>query len=146
MLKDLINEDLKCYMKQKNVAALNAVKLLKTDIKKTEVDTMTVLDDEGVVKILKKQMKMRKESIEQYTAAGRTDLVQNEEEELKYLIKYLPQEMSDDQLKVIIEQVVSELNATTSKDFGKVMKEVLARTKGKADNSKISGILKGLLH
>ncbi|HQO13565.1 MAG TPA: GatB/YqeY domain-containing protein, partial [Petrotogaceae bacterium] len=69
MLKDLINEDLKCYMKQKNVAALNAVKLLKTDIKKTEVDTMTVLDDEGVVKVLKKQMKMRKESIEQYTAA-----------------------------------------------------------------------------
>ena len=145
MLKDLINEDLKCYMKQKNVAALNAVKLLKTDIKKTEVDTMTVLDDEGVVKILKKQMKMRKESIEQYTAAGRTDLVQNEEEELKYF-KVSSQEMSDDQLKVIIDQVISELNATSSKDFGKVMKEVLARTKGKADNSKISGILKGLLH
>ncbi|MDY6895878.1 MAG: GatB/YqeY domain-containing protein [Thermotogota bacterium] len=146
MLKDILNNDLKKYMKEKNTLALNAVRSIISEIKNKEVEKGAELTEEEIVQLIKKQIKMREDSIEQFEKADRNDLAEKERKELEILQGYLPEQLSDEELRKIIEETINEVNATSKKDFGKVMKLVIQKVQGRADGKKISEILSTLLN
>jgi len=146
MLKDVLNKDLKKYMKEKNTLALNAVRSIISEIKNKEVEKGAELTEEEIVQLIRKQIKMREDSIEQFERADRNDLAEKEKKELEILQEYLPEQLSDEELRKIIEETINEANATSKKDFGKVMKLVIQKVQGRADGKKISEILSTLLN
>jgi len=145
MIKEELMTDMKNFMKEKNQAALNAVKLLNAEIKKIEIDTRKTLDDEKIIGIINKQIKMRKDSITQFENAGRPELAENEKLEITFLEKYLPKQMTDEELGNEIRKIIAELNITEAKQFGLAMKETIKRVGSKADNSRISSAIKEIL-
>lgn len=138
MLKDQLNGDLKKYLKEKNTVALNSVRSVITEIKNQEVEKGKELSDEEIMKLIKKQVKMREDSIEQFEKAGRIDLVDKEKKELELLKEYLPEELSEEELNKIVEETIKEVNASSKKDFAKVMKAVMQKAQGRADGKKIN--------
>ncbi|SHF28339.1 hypothetical protein SAMN02745164_02164 [Marinitoga hydrogenitolerans DSM 16785] len=142
-LKSKLNDDMKKFMKEKNSKALNAIKILKTEIKKVEVEKQKELNDEEILTIIRKQIKMRRDSIEQYSNAGRIDLVEEEKYELEILQQYLPPELSDEEIESLIKKVISELGENAK--FGQVMGKVMKELKGKADGNKVKSIVKKVL-
>ncbi|ABX31690.1 conserved hypothetical protein [Petrotoga mobilis SJ95] len=146
MLKDVLNKDLKKYMKEKNTLALNAVRSIISEIKNKEVEKAAELTEEEIVQLIRKQIKMREDSIEQFERADRNDLAEKERKEAEILQGYLPEQLSDEELRKIIEETITEVNATSKKDFGKVMKLVIQKVQGRADGKKISEILSTLLN
>lgn len=145
MLKEQLNEDLKKFMKAKNPIALNTVRLVIADIKNKEIEKNSELTDEEILQIIRKQIKTREDSIQQFKSAGRDDLANKEAQEIEILKKYLPEGLSDEELEKIIKETIKELNASSKKDFGKVIKEVIAKVQGRADNKKISELISKLL-
>ncbi|MBO8160558.1 MAG: GatB/YqeY domain-containing protein [Thermosipho sp. (in: Bacteria)] len=144
MLKEKIMQDLKSAMKERNEIKVRVLRLLNSAIKNFEVEKMKEATDEEIGKLILKEMKKRQEAIEAYKNAGREDLSLEEEKELEVLKLYAPKMLSEEEIKIIVKNVIEELNAT-QKDFGKVMKEVMGKIKGKADGSLVSKVVKELL-
>lgn len=144
MLKEKIFEDLKKSMKERNEIKTRVLRLLNSAIKNFEVEKMDKATDEDIEKIILKEMKKRQESIEAYKNANREDLALEEEKELEILKEYAPKMLSEEEIREIIKKTIEEINATP-KDFGKVMKEVMAKLKGKADGSMVSKVVKEIL-
>ncbi|GAB6189275.1 GatB/YqeY domain-containing protein [Marinitoga arctica] len=142
-LKLKLTDDLKKYMKEKNTKALNAIKLLKAEIKKNEVEKQRELKGDEIISLIRKQIKMRQDSISQYEAAGRTDLVEEEKYELNILKEYLPLEMSDEDLEKIIKRIIAELGENAK--FGQVMGKAMKELKGSVDGNRVNAIVKKLL-
>ena len=145
-LKDRITEDMKTAMRAKDAARLLTIRGLLAAIKQREVDERIVLDDTAVVTIVDKLIKQRKDSITQFAAAGRTDLVDKESAELLVLESYLPQRLSADEITAEVAAVVAEVGATGPGDMGKVMAAVKARLAGKAEMSLVSAAVKQALN
>ena len=145
-LRETISNDIKDAMRAKDSAKLNALRMVQSAFKNREIELRPepMSEDEHLA-ILKKLVKQRKESIEQYAAAKRQDLVDNETAELKLLELYLPAQLSREQIEKVVGEVMTALNATTVKDMGAVMKEVQARTAGSADNKIVSEVIKAKL-
>lgn len=145
-LRDQITTDIKEAMRAKDMAKLNALRMVQSAFKNREIELRPepMSEDEHIA-ILKKLAKQRKESIEQYKAANRQDLVDGEAAELKLLETYLPAQMSREQIEKVVSDVMTALNATSVKDMGAVMKEVQARTAGSADNKTVSEVVKAKL-
>lgn len=141
MLKEQLNEDLKKFMKAKNPIALNTVRLVIADIKNKEIEKNSELTDEEILQIIRKQIKTREDSIQQFKSAGRDDLANKEAQEIEILKKYLPEDLTDEELDKIIQETIKELNASSKKDFGRVIKEVIQKVQGRADNKKISELI-----
>ena len=141
MLKEKLNEDLKKYMKEKNTLALNTVRLVIAEIKNKEVEKNSEITDEEILQIIRKQIKMREDSIQQFRSANREDLAEKEAQELEILKNYLPEDLTDEELDKIIQGTIKELNASSKKDFGRVIKEVIQKVQGRADNKKISELI-----
>ncbi|MGB4458268.1 MAG: GatB/YqeY domain-containing protein [Defluviitoga tunisiensis] len=141
MLKEKLNEDLKKYMKEKNTLALNTVRLVIAEIKNKEVEKNSEITDEEILQIIRKQIKMREDSIQQFRSANREDLANKEAQELEILKNYLPEDLTDEELDKIIQETIKELNASSKKDFGRVIKEVIQKVQGRADNKKISELI-----
>jgi len=144
LLKEKISEDLKQAMKERNEIKTRVLRLLNSAIKNFEVEKMGIATDDEVEKIILKEMKKRQESIQAYKNANREDLAAEEEEELEILKEYAPKMLSEKEIREIVKKTIDEINATP-KDFGKVMKEVMAKVKGKADGSLVSKVVKELL-
>ncbi|KAF2955039.1 GatB/YqeY domain-containing protein [Marinitoga sp. 38H-ov] len=142
-LKAKLNEDLKKYMKEKNTKALNAIKILKTEIKKAEIEKLDELNDEEILSLIRKQIKMRQDSIQQYKEANREDLVEEEEYELNILKEYLPPELSDEELEKIIKNIIEELGENAK--FGQVMGKAMKELKGKVDGNRVNSMVKKFL-
>ncbi|WGS64800.1 GatB/YqeY domain-containing protein [Marinitoga aeolica] len=142
-LKTKLNDDMKKYMKAKNTKALNAIKILKTEIKKAEVEKQRELNEDEMMSLIRKQIKMRQDSIQQYREANREDLVEEEEYELNILKEYLPPEMSDEELENIIKNIIADLGENVK--FGQAMGKVMKELKGKVDGSRVNSIVKKLL-
>jgi len=121
---------------------LECIRFLQAAIKKQEVDTRKDLDDAAVTAILMNLSKQRRDSIEQFKKGGREDLVAKEEAELKILQAYLPEQMSIDELKNVIEAAIKETNATGMKEMGLVIKATMAKVAGKAEGSVVSDLVK----
>ena len=141
-LKARITEDMKTAMRAKDSARLGAIRLLLAAIKQREVDERIELDDMQVIETIEKMLKQRRDSISQYQAANRQDLVDVEEFEVKVLHEYLPQALTEDEVNALLEKVVADTGATGIKDMGKVMAAIKPLVLGRADMGKISGLIK----
>jgi len=144
-LKEQITEDMKTAMRAKDVERLGTVRLLLAAIKQKEVDERVVVDDVAVVAIVDKLIKQRKDSIEAFQKAARTDLADKEAAEMKILLAYLPARMSADEVSAAVKAIVAELGATGPGDMGKVMGAVKTQLAGKADMGQVSAAVKAAL-
>ncbi len=144
-LKDQITEDMKTAMRAKDAARLLTIRGLLAACKQREVDERIVLDDAAVVAIIDKLVKQRKDSITQFAAGNRADLVDKESAELKVLEAYLPQRLGADEVAAEVASIVAELGAVGPGDMGKVMGAVKMRLAGKADMALVSAAVKKAL-
>jgi uncharacterized protein YqeY len=145
-LREQIRDDMKEAMKAKDSARLNALRMVQAAFKNREIELRPeAMSEDECLSVIKRQVKQRKESIEQYQAANRDDLVQAETAELKLLETYMPAQMGREQIEQIITQTIADLGAKTMKDMGGVIKEVIARTSGSADNKIVSEVVKARL-
>lgn len=144
-LKDTINSDLIANMKSKTSFNVKVLRGLNAAIKQVEVDSKKEVSEDQVLSILQKQIKQRKESLKIYSENSRKDLADIEERELNLLKGYLPEQMPEEQLNLLIERVISDLKATSMKDMGTVMSIVKPLTAGKADPAKIFSLIRSKL-
>ena len=144
-LKEQITEDMKTAMRAKDAARLLTIRGLLAALKQREVDERIELDDAAVIAIVDKLVKQRKDSITQFTAGGRTDLVEKEAAELTVLEGYLPQRMGADEVNAAVAAIVTQLGASGPGDMGKVMGAVKAQLAGKADMALVSAAVKQAL-
>ena len=144
-LKDRITDDMKTAMRAKDADRLGTIRMLLAACKQKEVDERVVLDDAAVVGLVDKLIKQRKDSIEAFRKAERTDLADKEEAELRVLQAYLPQRMSEEEVLAEVKGIVAELGASGPGDMGKVMGVVKTRLAGKAEMSAVSAAVKTAL-
>lgn len=145
MIQETIENDLKAAQKQKEVLSVSVLRLALAAIHNQEIEKKEKLTDEEVVKVLRNEVKQRKESIEAFRKGKREELVSKEEEELKILSKYLPQELSVEELEKITSEVISSPGACPLSDFGKVMGQVMERVKGRGDGAVVAKVVKDRL-
>ncbi|HYG32015.1 MAG TPA: GatB/YqeY domain-containing protein [Methylophilaceae bacterium] len=141
-LRAQITEDMKTAMRAKDTARLGAIRLLQAAIKQREVDERIELDDTQVIEVIEKMLKQRRDSITQYKAANRQDLVDVEEFEVSVLQGYLPQQLTEAEVSELLDKVVADTGASGMKDMGKVMAAIKPLVTGRADMGKISGLIK----
>ena len=144
-LKEQITEDMKNAMRAKDTARLGTIRLLLAAIKQKEVDERIELDDAAVVAIIEKLIKQRKDSISQFQAAKRDDLVAIENAELIVLQAYMPEQMSEAEVAAVVAKAVAEVGASGPQDMGKVMGLVKSQLAGKADMGVVSAQVKAAL-
>ena len=141
-----IDQDLKQAMLAKDETKLSTIRMLKSAMKYAAIDKPgAVFGDAEAMVVIQKQIKQRRESIQQFTEAGRADLSSKEEAELKILEGYLPKQLADVELKTIVENEVKAQGASTKKDFGRMMKHLNEKLAGGADNKRLSELLGQLL-
>ena len=141
-LKDRITEDMKAAMRARQAERLSAIRLLLAAIKQREIDSRAEADDAAVLAIVEKLIKQRKDSIAQFGAGGRADLVAKETAEVDVLAAYLPQQMSEAEVGAAIDAAISELGATGPAAMGKVMGLLKPRLAGRADIGQVSAVVK----
>jgi len=144
-LKEQITEDMKSAMRAKEAERLGTIRLLLAAIKQREVDERITVDDAGIIAIIEKLIKQRKDSIEQFQKAGRTDLVDQESKELAILQAYMPAQLSAAEVQSAIQKVIADLGASVPQDMGKVIGALKAQLAGKADMGMVSGLVKAAL-
>lgn len=144
-LKERLADDLKSAMKNKDTIRKNVVQLVRAGVLQVEKDNKVTLDDNGVLEVVAKQLKQRKDSLPDYEKSGRDDLIAELKAEMDVLMEYLPKQLSADELEEIIKESISKLGAESMKDMGKVMADVKAKTIGRADGRMINEIAKKLL-
>ena len=142
MLKAQIIDDMKAAMKSGEKARLGVIRLITAAIKQREVDERIELDDEQVLIVLDKMVKQRRDSIRQYTDAGREDLAAIEEAEVEIIQAYLPAALSEDEIVAIVEAAIAQTGASSMADMGKVMGIVKPQVQGLGDMGAVSGIVK----
>ena len=145
MLKQHIQDDMKTAMKAGEKQRLGVIRLILTAIKQIEVDQRIVLDDVQVIAVLDKMLKQRRDSIAQYTAAGRTDLADVESAEVVIIQSYMPQALTDAEIDALVEQAIAEVGASTIADMGKVMALLKPKMQGRADMGAVSARIKAKL-
>ena len=140
-----LKKDMIDAMKAKDKDRLTVIRMLKAALDKERIDKKIEITDEVFISVLEKQVKMRNDSIEEFKKAGREELVEKTLGELEVLKKYLPEELSEDEVMGIINDAITKLEATTMKDMGKVMSEVSPKVKGRYDMKEVSSIIKSKL-
>ena len=144
-LQEQLKSELKTAMLAKDKARVGTIRLLMAEIKQKEVDTRTVLNDEEIIAVLTKMVKQRKDSISQFEAAGRQDLVDVESAEITVLQAFLPQPLSEAEIDALIDSTVTQLAATGMQDMGKVMNALRPQLQGRADMGLVSAKIKARL-
>ena len=144
-LKTQLTEDMKTAMRAKDQVSLSTIRLINAAIKQFEVDERTEADDAKVISILTKMVKQRKDSAKIYTEAGRQDLADKENAEIEILNRYLPQMMSAEEIKTVVEAAIAETGASGMADMGKVMGVLKTHLAGKADMGEVNKVLKAAL-
>ncbi len=141
-LKETLLQDMKEAMKQKDSIRKNTVQLVRSGILQLEKDNKIELDDDGVIDVIVKELKKRRDSLPDFEKSGRTDLVDNLNKEIEILMNYLPQQLSEQEVTVIVADTINELGANSMKDMGKVMAALTPKLKGRADNKIVSELVK----
>ena len=144
-LKERLADDLKSAMKNKEVVRKNVVQMVRAAVLQVEKDNKVTLDDEGVLEVIAKQMKQRRDSLPDYEKSGRDDLIAELKAEMDVLTEYLPEQLTREELVVIVEEAVKATGASSMKDMGKIMAAVMPQTKGRADGRLINEFAKELL-
>jgi uncharacterized protein YqeY len=141
-LNERINSDMVAFMKSKDSFSLGVVRMVKGAIQLEKINLKRDLNDEEVIAVLSKQIKMRNDSINEFTKAGRDDLVEQYKKEIEVLNKYMPEQLSSDEVEKIIDEAFAKINPTSGKDMGLIMKEVSPKLKGRADMGKVNALIK----
>ena len=146
-LKEQLTEDMKTAMKAKEAGKqrLGVIRLVRGAVRQLEIDGKKELDDAGVLAVLSKEVKQRRDSIEEFRKGGREDLVKQNEEEIAILMEYLPQQLSEDEVRSLVKEAVEASGASTAKDMGKVMKVLMPKVKGRADGKLVNDLVRGML-
>ncbi|MDD5216548.1 MAG: GatB/YqeY domain-containing protein [Candidatus Omnitrophica bacterium] len=145
-LEEKISQDLVAAMKAKAELTLSTLRMTKAAITNYRIEKKKEkLDDQDVITILQKQVKQRRESIENFEKAGRQDLADKEKKEMDVLNVYLPQQLNDDEIKALVQKAIGDSQSKSKDDVGKVMKVLMPMVKGKADGRKVNEIVAGLL-
>ena len=144
---DTLMNDMKTAMKAHDMKSVNAIRGVIAKAKDLTVNAGKEMTDDAVLSVIAKGVKQREESIAQFTAAGRAELAASEKEEMDFLKKYLPAQLSEEEVAAVVSATIADLGATSKKDMGRVMKEVMARVKGQADGKLVSKLVgAGLPH
>lgn len=144
-LKDLLMDDLKVAMREKDAVRKSVVTMLRAAVKQVEVDQRIELDDEAIIDIIAKQIKQKNNAIVEFKNGDRQDLVDLTEKEIDILMKYLPEQLSEDEVLKIVQEAIESTGAASMKDMGKVMGIVTNATKGKADGKLVADLVKKAL-
>ena len=144
-LQEQLRDELKEAMKASDKLKVSVIRLLQSAIQYKEIDLGRELSDEEVVAVVGSGIKQRRESIKLYQEGGRNDLADKETQELELLSQYLPPQMTDDDLRQVIQRAIEETGASSPKDLGKVMKTVMSQVKGQADGSLVSQLAREFL-
>ena len=124
---------------------LSVIRLVRGAVRQQEIDGKKELSDEDVLAVISKEVKQRRDSIEDFQKGGRDDLVAEAEAEIAILMEYLPEQLSEDEVRSLVKEAVAKSGATSPKDMGKVMKELMPKVKGRADGKLVNGIVKEFL-
>lgn len=141
-IKEKLQQDMKTAMKAKDTARLSTIRMINSAIKNKEIDARGELSDTDVEAVIVSAVKQRRDSVEQFKAGNRQDLVDKEEAEIQVLMGYLPEQMGEDDIKKIVAEAIAEAGAQSAKDMGKVMKVLMPKVKGKADGGLVNRIVK----
>ena len=141
-LKQLITDDMKLALKAQDKSALKAIRMILGAIKQKEIDDRIDLNDNQVMVVIQKMVKQRKDSISQFSDAGRTDLVEVEEAELSIINNYMPKQLSEEEIEVAVAKAINDSGADSMKDMGKLMGILKGQLDGKADMGQVSQIIK----
>lgn len=144
-LKEKLMEDLKTSMKNKDTVRKNTITMVRAAIKQIEVDQRIELKDEKILEIISKQLKEKKNAIEDFKKGQRQDLVDLTQKEMDILLEYLPKQLTKEEIKEIVVSTIAEVNAESMKDIGLVMKSAMPKVKGKADGNTVNKIAREIL-
>lgn len=145
MSLEKIESDLKVAMKEKNEIKLGTLRMLKAAVKNKEIDKRQPLSDQEILEVIQKQVKQRKDSIAEFQKANRQDLLQKETAEVAVLEQYLPKQLSESELKVIVQNAIQSTGAKSKADMGRIMKEVMPQIAGRADGKQVNQLISALL-
>lgn len=141
-LLERLNQDMKQAMKNKDKNTLSVIRMVKASMQNESIKLgKDTLSEDEELTVLSREVKQRKDSLQEFKSAGRDDLVEKIESELHILQEYMPEQLSDEELENIVQATIQEVNATSKKDFGKVMSTIMPKVKGKADGSQINKIV-----
>lgn len=144
-LKEQLNQDMKAAMKAKESERLSTIRQLRSAIKNKEIDLRQELDDTAILAVISTLVKQRRESADVYRTNNRPELAAREEAELAILQQYLPEQLTEEQVRNLVAEIIVETKAVGSRDMGKVMPPIMARTRGVADGKLVNRIVKELL-
>jgi len=144
-LSEKIADDFKVALKTGDKDRVSVLRLIKSTMKNKEIEKKTALTDEEIQAILRSFVKRGKESIEQFSKAGRSDLVEKEKKELSLIQDYLPRQLNEDEVKKVVSDIINEQGLSGPKDLGKAMKAAMARLRGQADGKLLNNIVKEML-
>lgn len=144
-LKERLLEDMKIAMRDKDIIAKNAIQMARAAVLQIEKDNKVTLGDDGIIEVIAKEVKKRRDSIPDFEKGGRMDLVNDLNKEIEILLKYLPQQLTEEELEVIVKKAIEDTGANSAKDLGKIMQAVMPQVKGRADGKMINQIAKKYL-
>ncbi|MNH82823.1 Yqey-like protein [compost metagenome] len=144
-LSERLNEDMKQAMRSKDKFKLSTIRMVRATIKNLEIDLKRTLDDNEVLDILSREIKQRKDALQEFQKAGREDLTAPLAEEIKIIAEYLPEQLSEEEIKVIVQQTIQETGASSKADIGKVMSALMPKVKGLADGKLVNQAVQQLL-
>ncbi|MZQ81899.1 GatB/YqeY domain-containing protein [Paenibacillus sp. 5J-6] len=144
-LSDRLNEDMKQAMKSQDKFKLSVIRMVRSTIKNSEIDLKRSLDDNEVLDVLTREIKQRKDSLQEFTKAGRDDLAESLKAELVILAEYMPQQLSEEEVKAIVQQTIEQIGASSKADMGKVMTALMPQVKGRADGKLLNQLVQQLL-
>jgi uncharacterized protein len=141
-LLEILNQDMKQAMKSKDKMALSVIRMVKAAIQNEAIKLgKSQLTEDEELSVLSREFKQRNESLQEFKNAGRDDLVEKTEQEIKILQKYMPKQLSDEELEQLVKETVQEVGAVSKSDMGKVMSAIMPKVKGKADGSKVNKLV-----
>ncbi len=144
-LKEQLTADMKEAMKNKEKERLAVIRMVRGAIRQQEIDGQKELGEEDVIAVISKEVKMRRDSIEEFQKGGREDLVEKTQAEIDVLLPYLPAQLSEDEVRELVKTAVEQTGAATPKDMGKVMGVLMPKVKGRADGKMVNTIVKSFL-
>ncbi|KDR95077.1 hypothetical protein SAMN02745945_00555 [Peptoclostridium litorale DSM 5388] len=144
-LKEKLMDDLKTAMKEKNTVKKSVITLIRSAVKQYEVDNRVEADDEKVIELISKQLKQRKDSLEEFEKAQRDDLVEQTGKEIEIITEYLPKQLEREEVEKIVAETIQEIQASSLKDMGKLMSALMPKIKGRADGKLVNEIARKLL-
>lgn len=144
-LLEKLNDDMKQAMKEKEKLKLSVIRMVKSSIQKEEINQGKGLTDDQMLVLLNRELKQRRDSLQEFEKAGREDLAEQNRAEIEVILAYLPKQLNETEIRQIVEETIAQVGATSKKDLGKVMGAMMPRVKGKADGTLVNKVVQELL-